>query len=226
MPLDQSATLELFAFNWVPDMARGMVRDLRPRWAMEEAGLSYRTHLLNAGEARPESYFLKQPFGQVPTLADNGIVVFESGAILLHLAEKSDILMPKTAAGRAATQSWLFAALNSVESFVFELFFINVMYADEEWARLRQPGAEDFMRRRLAPVSGALGDKEYLTGQFTVADIAMATVLRELDRYLPLAEFPNLDAYLKRCLARPAFQRALDAQLADLTAPAPETFPA
>lgn len=226
MPYDPHASMEITAFNWVPDFARGYVRDLRPRWAMEEAGLAYRTRLMHAGEPRAEAYYTEQPFGQVPVLVDGDLHIFESGAILLHLAEKSDALMPKDAAGRAATQSWLFAALNSVEPFMFELFFAHIVHADQEWAKLRRPSLEAFMRERLKPVSAALGEKEYFTGRFSVADIAMATVLKEIDRYVPMRDFPNLASYLARCTARPAYQHALDAQMADFTEKAPEGFPA
>ena len=226
MPIDPNADIELFAFNWVPDMARGFVRDLRPRWAMEEAGIAYRTTLLHAGEPRPASYLERQPFGQVPAFRDGDIHLFESGAILLHLAEKSETLMPRDPAGRAAAQSWFFAALNSVEPFMFELFFIDIVHPDEEWAKLRRPSAEAFMRSRLAPVSTALGEKDYFAGRFTAADIAMTTVLRDIDGHIPMSAFPNLDAYLKRCTSRPAFQRALDAQMADFTGKQPEGFPA
>lgn len=221
MPIDPSADIELLAFSWVPDMARGYVRDLRPRWAMEEAGLSYRTRRFHAGEARPEELFAEQPFGQVPALIDGNIHLFESGAILLHLAEKSDILMPKDEAGRAATTSWLFAALNSIEQYTLELFFIHVVFASEEWAKLRQPSCHDFILRRLGHLETALGDKAYLVGPFTVADIVMATVLRDVDRQLPLTGLPRLAAYLERCLSRPSFKRALDAQMADFTDTAP-----
>ncbi len=225
MPLDPSADIELCAFSWVPDMARGYVRDLRPRWAIEEAGLSYRTRLYNAGDPRPEAYLAEQPFGQVPAMVDGDIHIFETGAILLHLAEKSDILMPKDAAGRASTQSWVFAALNSIEQYTLELFFLHVVFAGEEWAKLRQPSSHDFIRRRLGQLEKALGTRDYLVGPFTVADIVMATVLRDVDRQLPLTGLPGLKAYLERCLARPAFRRALAAQMADFTGEPPENFP-
>lgn len=224
MPIDPKSDITVFAYSWVPDMAKGWVRDLRPRWALEEAGLGYKTTLLHAGEQRPDWFRAEQPFSQVPALIDGDVHVFESGAILLHLAEKSETLMPRDSQGRASTQSWLLAALNSIEPFVFELFFVNVVFAREEWAKLRRPSAEDFLRRRLAPVEEALGNKDYLVGPFSAADIAMATVLREVNDHIGLDEFPKLDAYLKRCLARPAWKRALDAQMADFTAPAPAGF--
>ena len=225
MPLDTSADIELFAFDWVPDIAKGHVRDLRARWAMEEAGIPYRTRLLKVAD-KPAEYALHQPFLQVPALVDGGTWVFESGAILLHLGRKSEALMPADEAGRADTESWLLAAFNSVETFAFEIYFIHIFSAGEEWTKLREPGATKLMKSRLEHVSSALGDKDYLTGRFTIADIAMTTVFRDLDRHIPLDEWPNLGAYLERCTARPAFRRALDAQMADFTGVQPEGFPA
>lgn len=226
MPIDPNADITLFAFSWVPELARGYVRDHRARWAMEEAGIGYKTKLVHAAEEKPEWYLAEQPFGQVPALVDGDVHLFESGAILLHLGQKSESLMPTDARGRAATQSWLFSALNSIEQYTLELFFLHVVFAEEEWTKLRIPSAHDFIRRRLGQLSDALGDKDYLIGRFTVADIMMATVLRDVDRQMPLTDLPALDAYLKRCLARPAFQRAIDAQFADFTGKAPEGFAA
>lgn len=225
MPYDQDADIELFAFDWVPSIAQGYVRDLRVRWALEEAGIAYRPNLISVAD-KPEDYTAHQPFLQVPALVDGGIRVFESGAILLHLGRKSETLMPRDPAGIAATESWLFAALNSIEQYSLELFFIHVVFADQEWARLRQPSCHDFLNRRLTLLSDSLAERDYFAGPFTVADIAMATVLRDIDRHLPLSAFARLDTYLKRCLDRPAFQQALDAQMADFTGKRPEGFPA
>ncbi len=213
MPINPDATIEVTAFDWVPDFARGFVRDLRPRWACEEIGLDYAEHLISAVN-RPADHFLFQPWGQVPVLNDGGIRLFESGAILLHLAEKDERLMPRDAQGRASTLAWLFAAYNSVEPMLFELGNVDIFSKDEEWAKLRRPGLIDFIRGRLGRLNDAMDDKEYLTGTFTVADIAMATVLREAVEAGLVAEQPRLQAYLDRCTARPAFERALSAQLA------------
>ena len=202
MPVNPDSKIEVTAFDWVPDFARGYVRDLRPRWACEEIGLDYSEHLISAVN-RPADHFLFQPWGQVPVLNDNGVRLFESGAILLHLAEKDERLMPRDAQARANTLAWLFAAYNSVEPMLFELGNVDIFASDEEWAKLRRPSLID-----------AMGDKPYLTGAFSVADIAMATVLREGVEAGLIAEQPRLQAYLDRCLARPAFQRAMDAQLA------------
>jgi glutathione S-transferase len=205
-------SIEITGFNWVPDFARGYVRDLRPRWACEEIGLDYAEHLISAIN-RPADHFLFQPWGQVPVLNDGGIRLFESGAILLHLAEKDERLLPSDAQQRADTLAWLFAAYNSVEPMLFELGNVDIFAKDEEWAKLRRPGLILFIQGRLGRLDDALGDKDYLTGRFSVADIAMATVLREGVEAGLIAEQPRLQAYLDRCLARPAFQRAIDAQI-------------
>ena len=216
MPVNPASKLEVTAFDWVPDFARGFVRDLRPRWACEEIGLDYAEHLISAVN-RPADHFLFQPWGQVPVLSDGGIRLFESGAILLHLAEQDAALLPRDPQGRATVTSWLFAAYNSVEPLMFELSNIEIFAAGEEWARLRRPGLLEFLRTRLGKLAEALGDRPYLAGDFSVADIAMATVLREGIEAGVVAEHPRLETYLARCLDRPAFGRALAAQLAAFT---------
>lgn len=213
MPVNPNATLEITAFDWVPDFARGYVRDLRPRWACEEIGLDYAERLISAVH-RPTDHFLFQPWGQVPVLNDGGIRLFESGAILIHLAEKDARLMPRDPQARANVLAWLFAAYNSVEPMLFELGNVDIFAKDEQWAQLRRPSLIAFIRGRLSRLNDAIGDKHYLATAFTIADIAMATVLREAVEAGLIAEQPNLQSYLDRCLARPAFQRAMDAQLA------------
>ncbi|WP_332817177.1 glutathione S-transferase family protein [Sphingopyxis sp.] len=213
MSINPNAGIEVTAFDWVPDFARGYVRDLRPRWACEEIGLDYAEHLISAIN-RPADHFLFQPWGQVPVLNDNGIRLFESGAILLHLAEKDARLMPRDPQARASTLAWLFAAYNSVEPMLFELGNVDIFATEEEWAKLRRPSLIEFIQGRLGRLNDAMGDKQYLVDDFTVADIAMATVLREGVEAGLIAEQPRLQAYLDRCLARPAFQKALAAQLA------------
>ncbi len=204
--------ITISAFHWVPPFARGQVRDLRVRWALEEAGLPYRTRLLERGDNDKPEYRALQPFGQVPIFEEDGEVLFESGAIVLHVGERSETLLPKDPAARARATQWLIAALNSIEPHIMNvavLFF----YADQEWAKLRRPSAEDFARHRLGSLAKALGDKPYLDGdRFTAGDLMMATVLRILPE---LVTQPNLQAYLERCTARPAFKRALDAQMSD-----------
>jgi glutathione S-transferase len=209
------AAIEITAFSWVPDFARGLVRDLRPRWALEEIGLPYRVRLLDAMTERPEDYFLEQPFGQVPVFSEGEVQMFETGAILLYLGERSETLLPRDTIGRTRAMCWVVAALNSVEPAIMNLTSIDLFYAGEEWAKLRRPGAEDFTRLKLSRVSAWLDGKDYLENRFTVADLLMTTVLRNLRGTALVAEFPNLAAYVARCEARPAFQRALGAQLAD-----------
>jgi glutathione S-transferase len=215
MPVDPNATIEISAFNWVPDFARGLVRDLRVRWALEEAGIPYRVRLLDATTQRPQDYFLEQPFGQVPVFVEGELHMFETGAILLYIGERSEVLLPSDEIGRARAMCWLVAALNSIEPMIFELVNIDVFNRGEEWAKLRRHEAERKIRDRLKLLSDWLGDKEYLEGRFTVGDLIMTTVLRNLRHTKLVAEQANLAAFVARCEARPAFGRALTAQLAD-----------
>ncbi|HUR42940.1 MAG TPA: glutathione S-transferase family protein [Aestuariivirga sp.] len=208
--------ITISAFKGVPDFAKGLVRDLRPRWALEEAGLPYKTRLLDQGEQNKPEYRALQPFGQVPIMDDNGVVLFESGAILLHIGAKSETLLPNDPIARARATQWLIAALNSVEPSLVSLFLIDVIFVKEEWAKLRRPGALEFAKRRLTGLSNSLGNKPYLDGdRFTVGDLMMATVLR-IPAYTDIVTSDaRLGAYLTRCTGRPAFKRALDAQLGD-----------
>lgn len=208
--------ITISAFKWVPDFARGQVRDLRVRWALEEAGLPYRTLLLGQGDQDKPDYRALQPFGQVPIFQEDGFVLFETGAIVLHIGERSEVLLPKDAEARARATQWVLAALNSIEPFVLNVALIDLFYAKEEWAKLRRPGAVAFVQKRLAALSSALGDKPYLDGEhFTAGDLIMCTVLRILKHTDIVTSDPRLAAYIERCTARPAFQRALNAQLAD-----------
>jgi glutathione S-transferase len=210
--------ITITAFRSVPAFARGQVRDLRARWALEEAGLPYRTRLLGQGDQDKPDYRALQPFGQVPILEEDGRVIFESGAIVLHIGERCETLLPKDAAARARATQWLIAALNSVEPHVMNVAVIDLFYAEEEWARLRRPGAVQFARHRLNCLANSLGDKPYLDGErFTAGDLMMTTVLRIVPE---LVADPRLVAYVGRCTSRPAFKRALDAQMSDLSAAA------
>ena len=204
------------ALKAVPDFARGQVRDLRVRWALEEAGLPYETRLLERGEQGSPEYRALQPFGQVPIIEEDGQVLFESGAILLHIGARSDLLLPSDPRRRDRAMQWVFAALNSIEPALVTLFQIDVVFAAEEWARLRRQAALDHARRRLADLSEALGGKPYLDGdRFTAGDLMMATVLRIAAYSDLVTRDPGLQAYLARCIGRPAFTRALNAQLGD-----------
>ncbi|MDQ6438203.1 glutathione S-transferase family protein [Mesorhizobium sp. LHD-90] len=206
--------ITLTTYDWVPDFAAPLMRAFRVRWALEEAGLPYRVRTVARGpEQRSPEHLARQPFGQVPAIEEDGLVLFESGAIALHIAQNNETLLPPEATGRARAIAWLFAALNSVEIAIQELAGIDLFHAKEEWAKQRRPQAEAFVRDRLAMLEKALGAKDYLEGRFTVGDLMMADVLRIL-RHTDLLDFyPALKAYKERCEARPAFRRAMAAQM-------------
>lgn len=207
--------LILTTFDWVPEPPRGFVRDIRVRWALEEAGLPYRVETVKFGDhkAAPTPH---QPFGQVPWLTDGEVSVFESGAILLHLGERSGALLPADALGRAEAIEWLFAALNSVEmaSLPWSLFIFS---GDTE-----SPGYkmfDDFLKvHRLKHLEPVLAAREWLAGTFSIADIMMADILRLVDRFDGLADYPACRAYVQRASARPAFAKAYADQLAHFKA--------
>ena len=220
MPLNNNADIEITAFRWVPDFAQGLVRDLRVRWALEEAGLDYRVRLLD--QERPPEYLLEQPFDQVPCFNDGKVRIFETGAIVQYIGEQSEALLPSDPQGRFRAIQWTYAALNSVEPAFINLLLVDIFYAGEEWAKLRRPGAEDFARLKLKRVSDWLDGNEWLEDRFTIGDLLMVTVLRFLRHTELVAEFPNLKDYLARGEARPAFQRALADQLAVFAANQPQ----
>jgi glutathione S-transferase len=210
--------IRVSAFQSVPPFAQGLVRDLRVRWALEEAGLPYEAVLLGDGEKDGAAYRGWQPFGQVPAYEEDGLRLFESGAIVLHIAGKSEALLPADPAARARGAEWMFAALNTIEPQLQNLAAIDLFYAAEDWAKQRRPGAEQMAQKRLADLATALGDKDWLDGgRFTAGDLLMATVLRLL-RHTDLVAEAGLAAYLARCEARPAFGRALAAQMAGFAA--------
>jgi glutathione S-transferase len=207
--------IKVSAFRWVPDFARGLVRDLRVRWALEEAGLPYESRLIGPEDQKSARYRAMQPFGQVPAYEEDGLVLFESGAILLHIAERSDALMPREADARARTTAWMFAALNSVEPHIQDVAAIDLFHAKEDWAKERRPAALQAAQTRLMALADWLDGRDYLEDRFTVADLLMTTVL-QIPRHTNLvAQIPLLDAYRARCEARPAFKKALAAQMAD-----------
>jgi glutathione S-transferase len=220
MPLNDDAPIEITAFRWVPDFAQGLVRDLRVRWALEEAGLDYRVRLLD--QQRPPEYLLEQPFDQVPCFSDGTVRIFETGAIVQYVGEKSENLLPRDPQGRYRAIQWTYAALNSVEPAFLNLLLIDIPYAGEEWAKLRRPGAEEFARLKLKRVSDWLDGNDWLEDRFTIGDLLMVTVCRFLRHTGLVAEFPNLKAYVARGEARPAFQRALADQLAVFAANQPQ----
>jgi glutathione S-transferase len=209
------ADLVLTTFNWVPEMPRGFVRDLRVRWALEEAGLPYRVGSVPFG-TRDAEHFAHQPFGQVPWLTDGDISIFESGAILLHLGNRSDALMPADPRGRSEALEWLFAALNSVEM------------ASLPWSILKFSGdigdtpasnrLSEFLKDRLQHREPVLAGREWLAGTFSIADMLMADVLRLVDRFDGLAEHPACRAYVARATDRPSFVKAHADQMAHFAA--------
>lgn len=221
MAVNDNAPIEITAFRWVPEFAQGVVRDLRARWALEEAGLDYRVRLLD--QQRPPEYLLEQPFDQVPILRDGEVRIFESGAIAQYIGEKSEALLPRDPQSKYRAIQWTYAALNSVEPALMNLLLIDLFFTGEEWAKLRRPGAEEFARLKLKRVSDWLGDKQWLEGdRFSIGDLLMITVLRFLRHTSLVAEFPNLADFVRRGEARPAFQRALNDQLATYKQHEPE----
>ncbi|MEQ1515878.1 MAG: glutathione S-transferase family protein [Usitatibacteraceae bacterium] len=208
--------LILTTYDWVPEMPRGLVRDLRVRWALEEARLPYRVESTPFRDRGPE-HFAAQPFGQVPWLTDGDVTVFESGAILLHLAEKSPALMPTDMRGRTAVLEWVIAALNSVDlpSQPWALFRFMGYPGDSPEAKF----VDDFLKARLDRMEAVLTGREWLVAdRFTVADLLMADVLRQVEKFDGLAKHPACHAYVSRLTARPAFKKAYDEQMAHFAA--------
>lgn len=218
-------TATVSAFRWVPPFAQGHVRDLRVRWALEEAGIPYEAALIDPAIQASLAYRAWQPFGQVPAFRDGEVELFESGAIVLHLAERSTALAPAEPAGRARVTTWVLAALNSIEPHVQNLVELDVFYGGQAWTVERRPLAQASLARRLDGLAAWLGDRDYLEDRFTAGDLIMATVLRNLLGRPELSAYPGLEAYCRRCLARPAFKRALDAQLAVFRENEPATAP-
>ena len=212
--------INCYAFSWVPPFAQGLVRDLRVRWALEEAGLPYRITLIGSGkdEIDPAVYRSIQPFGQVPAIQDGELTLFESGAIVQYIAERSSSLLPADAPTRAQVVQWMFSALNTIEIPIQQLAGIDLFYAGQNWAKERRPGVVESVRERLAQLSSRFDGREHLVGPFTAADILMTTVLRILRHTELVEEQPALLAYKQRCEARPAFQKALTDQMETFTA--------
>ena len=215
-------TTQITAFRWVPEFAQGYVRDLRLRWALEEAALPYEVVLVDPEIMASAEHRQWQPFGQVPAYRDEAVEMFETGAILIHLADKSEALAPADPAGRAKVMSWVVAALNSIEPHAQNLVNLDTFFAGQAWTTERRPSARVLLDSRLTSLSTWLADKDYLEGTFTAGDIAMHTVLRELVDCGALLPFPNLEAYRARCEARPAFARAMEGQMATFRDNAPD----
>jgi glutathione S-transferase len=220
MPLDPNAAIEITAFRWVPDFARGVVRDLRVRWALEEVGLPYRERLL--GFERPAEYLKEQPFDQVPAYCEGALQMFESGAIVQHIGEKDERLLPRDPVGRMRAIQWTYAALNSVEPALQAVVLIDVFYGGEEWARLRRPSAEEFARLKLKRVADWLHGRQWLEDRFTIGDLLMRSVLTNVRHTELVTADPVLGPYVERCTRRPAYQRAVADQLAAFAAHEPQ----
>ena len=202
------------AFAQSPDKGRGLARDMQVRWALEEVGQPYDVRLVSFDDMKQPAHLARQPFGQIPTYEDGDLVLFESGAIVLHIAERHAGLLPDDANARARAITWMFAALNTVEPAILELATARLLEGDKPWSKERLPLVEDRVRDRLDQLSGRLGDADWLDGVFSAGDLMMVSVLLRLKSSGILDEYPNLAAYVARGEARPAYKRAFAAQLA------------
>ena len=217
MPVHPTATIEVTGYQWVPPFAEGRIKDLRVRWSLVEFDRPYREGLIGGiFEDKPQDYLADQPFGQVPVYKEDGVTLFESGAILLHIGEQDDRLLPRDPARRGQAISWMIAALNSVEPMLQILVILSVTGAEKDWREPATDAARPFAEKRLAQLSRALGDREWLGADFTIGDLVMIDVLRAVPTPM-LAAHPNLTAYVERGTKRPAFERALKAQLSAYT---------
>lgn len=207
-------TPTITAFESSPDRGRGLARDMRVRWALEEVGLDYQVRPLSFAQMKQPEHLALHPFGQIPTYEDGELALFESGAIVLHLAERHPGLLPDDPNARLRAIAWMFAALNTVEPPVFERALTEVLERNEPWYAPRAALLDERVRRRLGELSRRLGGADWLDGEFSAGDLLMVTVLLRLERFGTVNEFPNLAAYVARAVARPAYRRAFDAQLA------------
>jgi glutathione S-transferase len=209
------------AFERSPDGGKGLARDTRVRWALEEVGLPYEVRLVSFAAKKEPAHLRLHPFGLIPTYEEGDLVLFESGAIVLHLAEHHAGLLPNDANARARAITWMFAALSSVEPPILELVTVKFAEGDRPWAKERLPLVKDRIRDRLAQLAARLGDADWLDGDFSAGDLMMVSVLLRVRASGLLDEFPNLAAYVARGEARPAYERAFAAQLAINAGPAP-----
>lgn len=212
-------TITITAFDRSPDGGKGLARDTRVRWALEEAGLPYEVRLVTFKALKEPAHLALHPFGQIPTYEEGDLALFETGAIVLHIAEKSTSLLPKDKNARARAIMWMFAALNSVEPSILDLQNAKFAEGDKSWAQERLPMVIDRIRDRLKRLSDRLSSSEWLDGAFSGGDLLMVSVLLRLKPSGILNEFPNLAAYVARGEERPAYQRAFAAQLAVNTRP-------
>ena len=206
------------AFETSPDRGRGLARDMRIRWALEEVGQPYDVRLLSFADLKEAAHMALNPFGQIPTYEDGDLALFESGAIVLHIAERHAGLLPRDANGRARAIAWMFAALSTVEPPIVERSMATLLERDKAWYAARLPMLDDRVRGRLGQLASRLGVADWLEGEFTAGDLMMVTVLRRLEGSGLVEGYPNLSAYVARGAARPAYKRAFADQLAVFTA--------
>jgi glutathione S-transferase len=207
-------TPTITAFANSPDRGRGLARDMGVRWALEEVGQPYDVRLVSFAEMKQPAHLALQPFGQIPTYEDGDLALFESGAIILHIAERHPGLLPDDANARARAVAWIFAALVTVQQPIVEREAFILLEKDKLWYEARLPMLDERVRTRLSQVSQRLGDADWLDGEFRAGDLLMVNVLRRPAASALLPEYPNLAAYVARGEARPAFKRAFEAQLA------------
>jgi glutathione S-transferase len=214
-------TPTLTAFETSPDRGRGLARDTRVRWALEEVGQPYEVRLVSFGAMKEAAHRALHPFGQIPTYEEGNLVLFESGAIVFHIAERHAGLLPSDAHARARAITWMFAAINTVEPPILDLVTVKLVEGDKPWSEQRLPLVQDRIRVRLGELSARLGDAEWLDGAFSAGDLMMVAVLLRLRMSGMLDGYPNLSAYVARGEARPAYKRAFAAQLAVFTGKPP-----
>lgn len=207
-------TVTITAFERSPDGGKGLARDTRVRWALEEAGLPYQVRPVSFSAMKEPAHLALQPFGQIPTYEEGDLVLFESGAIVFHIASRHPGLLPDDANARARAITWMFAAINTVEPPILDLVIVKFQEGDKPWSKDRRPLVVDRIRNRLTQLSARLGDAEWLDGAFSAGDLMMVSVLLRLKPSGILNEFPSLAAYVARGEARPAYKRAFAAQLA------------
>jgi len=214
-------TITITAFERSPDGGKGLARDTRVRWALEEVGQPYKVRLVSFRAMKEPAHLALHPFGQIPTYEEGDLALFETGAIVLHIAEQHRGLLPDDANARARAITWMFAALSTVEPPILELSNARILEGDKPWSAERLPLVKDRVRGRLGPLAARLGDADWLDRAFSAGDLMMVSVLLRLRPSGILSEFPNLAAYVARGEARPAYKRAFEAQLAVNTGKAP-----
>jgi glutathione S-transferase len=214
-------TPTITAFERSPDRGKGLARDMRVRWALEEVGQPYEVRLVSFGAMKEPAHRALHPFGQIPTYEEGNLALFESGAIVFHIAERHAGLLPGDANARARAITWMFAAINTVEPPILDLVTARLVEGDEPWCEQRLPLVQDRIRVRLGELSARLGDAEWLDGAFSAGDLMMVAVLLRLRMSGMLDDYPNLSAYVARGEARPAYRRAFEAQLAVFTGKPP-----